>query len=652
MGLGTLLGRICLIITVFLCPAAAFAAAPALAVYGNLPGFEQAAISPSGDQVAVIATVLEKRSLLIMDHKGRLVHAMGVGDQKVRGLFWAGNGMVLAEVSKTVALGIGFLADKTELQTIVVVPVDGTKPWFIFDNYSVVQGGVRGFYGVRERGGRWYGYFSGITLDSQGKTGHTLVSTKPVLYEVDLQERKYRRIGGRPESDNLTRNWLVGPDGNVAVTFDLNYTSGAWSMRNSDGQRFATGSAPLGDVDLIGFGMTPGSVVYQDLDAEDGNPRWTQVPLAGGPSNEILQNDYIDDAIFDNRTNQLIGFSREGDTPSYQFFDAYRNKVMAAAQKAFPGVSVYLVDSNDTFDRLVVKTSGVGDPGTWWWVDIKSGTANVLGSAYQIADADVAPMRVIRYKAGDGIDIAAVLTLPPGRPAKNLPIVVFPHGGPSSRDYPNFDWWAQAFAVRGYAVLQPNFRGSTGYGVDFQRAGHGEWGRKMQTDMSDGLAHLVKEGIADPKRACIMGASYGGYAALAGVTLQHGVYRCAVSVAGISDVQKMVRLDIAESGENPMVRRALNFELGAGKDLKAVSPIRFVDTVNAPVLLIHGKDDTVVLFDQSNDMAVALRKAGKPVEFVTLPGEDHWLSKSETRMAMLQAATAFVEKHNPPDPAK
>jgi dipeptidyl aminopeptidase/acylaminoacyl peptidase len=224
-----------------------------------------------------------------------------------------------------------------------------------------------------------------------------------------------------------------------------------------------------------------------------------------------------------------------------------------------------------------------------------------------------------------------------------------PQGGsrrpPSSIERP--PTIATTFASRGYAVLQPNFRGSTGYGASFQRAGNGEWGRKMQSDISDGLAFLVQEGIADPRRACIVGASYGGYAALAGVTLQKGIYRCAASVAGISDLGKMINTEARQSGLDRTLLRVLKQEIGSGKDLRAVSPIRFAEAADAPILLVHGKDDTVVEYEQSADMAQALKKAGKAVELFTLAGEDHWLSRGETRLAMLNAVVAFVEKHNP-----
>jgi dipeptidyl aminopeptidase/acylaminoacyl peptidase len=148
-------------------------------------------------------------------------------------------------------------------------------------------------------------------------------------------------------------------------------------------------------------------------------------------------------------------------------------------------------------------------------------------------------VRRITYAAGDGLKIPAYLTLPRGKPAKNLPLVVLPHGGPAGRDTADFSWRPQALADQGYAVLQPNFRGST-ISWGFMSKGFGEWGRKMQTDLSDGVRYLAKEGIVDPARVCIVGASYGGYAALASPALDPGVYRCAVAVAGIGDVRRML----------------------------------------------------------------------------------------------------------------
>jgi dipeptidyl aminopeptidase/acylaminoacyl peptidase len=227
-----------------------------------------------------------------------------------------------------------------------------------------------------------------------------------------------------------------------------------------------------------------------------------------------------------------------------------------------------------------------------------------------------------------------------------------PHGGPLEiYDRIGFDWWAQAFASRGYAVIQPNYRGSGGHGLAFEEKGMGQWGRGMITDISDGVAALAKAGIIDPHRVCIVGASYGGYAALAGVTLQNGLYRCAVAVSPPTDAGAIM----AEFGANPESASHRRGErlFGASNpydpSVLAISPVRRAADADAPILLIHGKDDTRVPIVNSLAMKGALENAHKPVEMITLPGEDHFLSREATRIQTLEASVAFVEKHNPPD---
>ncbi len=226
---------------------------------------------------------------------------------------------------------------------------------------------------------------------------------------------------------------------------------------------------------------------------------------------------------------------------------------------------------------------------------------------------------------------------------------MLPHGGPHSHDRERFDWWAQALASRGYAVAQPNFRGSTNRGRTFRHAGYGEWGRAMQTDVSDGLAALAEAGIVDPERACIVGASYGGYAALAGVTLQQGIYRCAVAIAPVTDIRRFYRENLRDDLGARTTRTALREQLGAPDTWDAISPERHANRADAPILLIHGRDDTVVPYEHSFKMADALKDEDKPYELVTLDGEDHWLSLSETRQLTLNSTVAFVQEHNPPD---
>ena len=260
---------------------------------------------------------------------------------------------------------------------------------------------------------------------------------------------------------------------------------------------------------------------------------------------------------------------------------------------------------------------------------------------------------MVGTEGGEFPNIHWYLTLPPGRPDKDLPLVVLPHGGPAAADSNRFDWWAQALAAEGYAVVQPNYRGSA-VTEKLETAGYGEWGRRMQTDLSDAVRYLAQRGTIDPKRVCIVGASYGGYAALAGVTLDPGVYRCAVSVAGLGDLRRFLRW----TNELQNKRDTLNmlywdrFMGISGPDdpaLQAISPVQHVAAVTAPVLLIHGSDDTVVPYQQSEMMADALKRAGKSVSLVTLKHEDHWLSRNDTRYQMLQATVEFLKANNPPD---
>jgi dipeptidyl aminopeptidase/acylaminoacyl peptidase len=382
-----------------------------------------------------------------------------------------------------------------------------------------------------------------------------------------------------------------------------------------------------------------------------------QLPLDGSPAKPVSEALSLDEPIHDRQTRQWIGTITDGDAPRYAMFSPAFEARVRGALKAFPGYRAQLISWSADFNRMIMFTEGGDDSGTYWIVDIATKKANPLGSAYPLIQAqDVGPVKMIDYKAADGLALRGVLTLPPGRVSKTLPLVVMPHGGPQDRDYPGFVGWAQAYASRGYAVFQPNFRGSNGYGAKFVEAGYGEWGRKMQTDISDGVAELARQGLIDPKRACIVGASYGGYAALAGVTVQQGLYRCAVSFAGVADPARMLEDENEAAGDqSTAATRYWKTFMGVDKSgwdsLKAISPVNLAARADAPILLIHGKDDVTVRINQSDAMERALKRAGKPVERITLDGTDHYLLLEDTRIATLKASVDFVLKYNPPDPA-
>jgi len=350
---------------------------------------------------------------------------------------------------------------------------------------------------------------------------------------------------------------------------------------------------------------------------------------------------------------RMIGhYVLAGDEDRYTFFDPADERVWKAITAAYPGERVSLESWSTDRKKIVVLVDSRTEGPAYAVVDLGTRSASWLGAQYQgLKAADIATRDPVRFKAADGLELSGYLTLPKDRPAKNLPLIVHPHGGPASRDTPGFDWWAQGMASRGYAVLQVNFRGSDGLGRKLLEAGYGEWGRKMQTDLSDGVRHLAAQGTIDPKRVCIVGASYGGYAALAGPTLDRGVYRCAVSVNGVTDLRSLVAYSSNRSGAT--TRRYWNRFMGAegrnDETLDRLSPLHLASQADAPILLIHGKDDTVVPVEQSRRMAEALAKAGRPHELVIHKGEDHWLSRGDSRLQTLEATMTFIEKHNPPN---
>lgn len=621
---------------------------PPLDAYGELPRVEDAAISPDGRNIASLAQVDGDRRIAVIDESGKIVLNVSSGDAKVRAIEWADNETILLTKSDTVPL-FGFTASKYEFSGTFLLPMNGGATGLVFDKSRAIATITRGRYGIRTIGGKTIGYFGGIALDTSGAGGEPhFVHGRTTLYAVDLKTNRPRVIAPAPAEDH-NRDWLIDAAGQVAVMLDIDENKGTWKMTTPKGPELARGVDPSGSASLICFGKDGSTVIYSIRD-KDETTHWFEVPLAGGEAQEMLPDDKIERIFVDRGTGSLLGYRLGDEQSTTVMFDPVKQTALTKIFRAFHGKDPQLIDWTPDFKKVLLSTRGNNDSGTWYLVDVVGRHAEPVGfERPQIAPEQVGAISVVKYKAADGLEMDGVLTLPPGKGAKNLPIIVFPHGGPASEDKPTFDWWAQAFASRGYAVFQPNFRGSTGRTDAFRHAGDGQWGRKMQTDISDGLAELVKRGVVDPTRACIVGASYGGYAALAGVTLQQGLYRCAVSVAGIGDVRLMYDTDLRESGDSQMLRKNLREQLGDPSGYDAISPRRFAAKADAPVLLIHGKDDTVVAYRQSTIMADALKDAGKPYEMVTLASEDHWLSREETRKRMLSETMRFVQKYNPAD---
>lgn len=628
-------------------PSVSFAQAiPPLEAYGKLPNFERAVMSEHG-KLALLGEINGERSVLLLDENMKALNLLKIGDIKVRSIGWAGEDYLIVTRSDTQELGDRFIAKQAEFYNRMVVPTNAAEDVrVVFANDRSMMNASFGNYGVRQINGRWYGYYGGIALERTSGGGEYFYNGASVaLYRVDLANGKSTRLTSPPANGD-SEDWLLDGEGKVAATAVFNKYNSAWEIVNAQHKVIAQGTEPDGDVGLIAYSSDGTKVIYY-VQPDNEESIWYEVPLSGGSPTEFLKDVDVDEVYTDRRNGRIFGYLPEGENANLVLLDEKLTDKGAEVYSAFAQMNGRIRGWTPDFDRALISTKGNRDSGTWYLVDTVTKSSRKIGSERpQIGPAEVGPISTITYNAGDGLEIDAVLTLPPGKEAKNLPIVMLPHGGPQSYDVATFDWWAQAFASRGYAVIQPNFRGSTNKDLAFMNAGNGEWGKKMQTDLSDAINYLAGKGMVDPSRACIVGASYGGYAALAGVTLQRDIYRCAVSVGGVSDLKLMVSREYRESGSETL-RDFREETMGPRETLDAISPRDNAGKASAPILLIHGRDDTVVPFQQSAVMEKELRRAGKDVKLVELQGEDHWLSKAETRNRMLSEAVAFVEKYNP-----
>jgi len=347
----------------------------------------------------------------------------------------------------------------------------------------------------------------------------------------------------------------------------------------------------------------------------------------------------------------VTGFVYETDRPHTHYTDPHAAAIDEQLERALPGAFHVVVDATRDGSKLVTVSFSDVMPPRYHLLDVASGSLTELGrQGAALGNAALAPTRAVTVPGEGGIAIPGYLTLPLGSdPARKLPAVVLPHGGPYARDHWGYDPLVQVLANRGYAVLQLNFRGSTGYGEDWREAGHQAWGTIMHEDITAGAHWLIDSGIADPARLAIVGWSYGGYAALIGVEKEPQLYRCAVSIAGVSDLSQMVHDDERFYGGKDSAGDAMGTDPAA---LRAQSPLEHAESIRVPVLLVHGDEDYTVLVEHSKAMDQALARHGVPHELVLIRHGDHSLLRPEMRLILYRKVTEFLranlrEEHRP-----
>jgi dienelactone hydrolase len=355
----------------------------------------------------------------------------------------------------------------------------------------------------------------------------------------------------------------------------------------------------------------------------------------------------IDDVDANPERNALERVVVIRDHAEFHWFNPRLREIQQVLDESFGAGNATIVSADRARENIVVHVGSASQAGGYYLYQTVTGNMRLIGwMNTALRDMELNPVRTIRYRASDGQNISAVLTLPRLREARNLPLIVLPHGGPWARDQESWDIWAQPLAELGYAVIQPNFRGSSGFGQTWEAMSDGNWGTRMQDDLNDAVDHLAAEGIADPRRVCMFGWSYGGYAASRAAQRDGDRYRCAISGAGVHDIPDMVAYD-----RNYLGRYGSQYIGSAAARLADVSPSRHARDFSAPILIVHGARDQRVPVAQSRTLVDRLRRAGKVEgrDFVYLeqPRNTHNLPREEDRLQLLEAMQRFLAEHNP-----
>jgi acetyl esterase/lipase len=622
----------------------ALAAPPPLEVYGNLPTLSDVVISPDGNRLAYVQQVGTDRVLEVTDLSGKSATVgISLGDKKLRGIKWAGDTHLLIYTSTASHIlgGFGSLGEWFQVQSLDVTT--GKQLDLLTRQSTMIVNVAYGAPIVRKVDGETRVFITSGYMLSGG--------SELALFSLKLDGSEAQVVESKSE---YSEGWILDDAGNPVAEIDYDDQTEHWALRiRVDGfwKEVLGRQAPIDQPNV--WGLTPDgtAIVYQDIDDE----AYQTILLKDGSAGPPFKTAEIGALLSDPATDRIIGAAKLTTTPELEFFDPAADQAWKSVAASFPNCTDTPTSWTPDWKKVVIHVECPAYGNMYVLVDLATNKAHLVGPEYQgVSKSDYLPVSIIHYQASDGRMIFAYLTLPRVANQKSLPLIVMPHGGPAARDGYGFDWWAQALASRGYAVLQPQYRGSDGFGNGLLEAGFGEFGRKMQTDLSDGVKALTDQGVIDPKRVCIVGASYGGYAAMAGITLQTGIYRCAIADAGLSDLHAMMNwIENHQYRQDNVETRYWGRYMGvkdAGSPaLDPISPIEHIDNVNVPILLTHGTDDTVVQLGQSEKMAEALQKAGKTVEFVKMQDEDHWLSRSRTRLQMLQADIDFLMKYNPPD---
>ncbi|MBQ7196682.1 MAG: S9 family peptidase [Synergistaceae bacterium] len=495
---------------------------------------------------------------------------------------------------------------------------------------------------------------AGILDDLEDDPNHMLIDMNqrnPEVFDVYRCDINTGELTLLAENPGSIVGWMTDHDGKLRVAIDTDGVNTSFLYRTNESEDFrilkTTNFKETFDPVLFAY---DNKMMYIESNlSSDKTALYTFDPEENKVLDLVFTHDEVDlgSLMHSKKKKKITGVTFTTDKRHYKFFDEDREELQKTLDNFFPNYEVAVSDMDDAERRLIVRTYSDRTRGAYYLYDRKDNSIKKLAELSPwLKEEQMAPMRAISYKSRDGLTIHGYITLPVGVESKDLPLVVIPHGGPSARDYWGFDSVAQFLANRGLAVLNVNFRGSTGYGKEFWQAGFKQWGRKMQDDVTDGVLWTVEQGIADRSRLAIFGGSYGGYAALAGATFTPDLYACAVSYVGPSNIftlletippywKPMIEMEYEEIGD-PVKDKEL---------LEEISPVFHAENIKIPLFIAQGANDPRVNKAESDQIVEAVRKAGKEVIYMVKENEGHGFHNEENRFDFYRQMEEFFKKY-------
>ncbi|MGX5714171.1 alpha/beta hydrolase family protein [Sphingopyxis terrae subsp. ummariensis] len=609
----------------------------ATADLAQLPDFWDVKLSPDGQRILYRGRVAGRNVIAYRNVAETKKSYFGIPEKSdVNWIRWAGNDQILISVGITVQL---YLGEERASYLVLHDLRTGTT--------STIQRRGQGFEGDDV-----------LYVDPAGT--YLLLSIQksaydyPSVFRVTLPDGKFSEIV-RPRDP--VWEWYADDAGIVRIGIGWANGKLRFYYRRAESDSFELVAAvrpddddAIFDIARVVAGSDDGYVLSDEKTGRQALYRFNYRTRELG---ELVYGDErydIDDYWLNTAGTALEGLSYTDDRDRVVWFDAETKKTQLRIDKAIPDQQAWVRSRSRDGARMLVFGTAPNDPGLYYLFDRTTNEMAILGERQKaLSPALLASAKAVTYTARDGTVIPAYLTLPIGREAKGLPLIIYPHGGPYGvRDKLEYDAQTQFLANRGYAVLQPNYRGSSGYGTAFTDAGRGQIGAKMQDDLDDGMDWLVKDGIVDKRRVCVVGASYGGYAALWAAIRNPERYRCAASFAGVTDWAAMLKYDrrfFTKSGRASWEARVTG---DASLDLDEVSPVMQAARLTRPVLIAHGDADSVVPISQTKKFLAALKAAGNSnFEYVVYKDEGHGFAEPANQKDWFDRLDAFLTKHNP-----